>query len=73
MEAYDYNADGTTDLIIVGTDHKGEDNVLIFHYETGDESMEGYFYEDSELSESLAQSVDEITMENIKKALDSMK
>ena len=72
MEAYDYNADGTTDLIIVGTDHKGEDNVLIFHYETGDESMEGYFYEDSELSESLAQSVDEITMENIKKALDSM-
>ena len=34
-----------------------------------------YFYiiEDSELSESLAQSVDEITMENIKKALDSMK
>ena len=37
MEAYDYNSDGTTDLIIVGTDHKGEDNVLIFHYETGDE------------------------------------
>ncbi len=74
MEAYDYNNDGTTDLIVVGTDHKGEDNVLIYHYHTGDEIMEkGYFDEDLDLSKTLSQSVDVISMENIKNALDNMK